>query len=299
MKVKVILFLLLSMSAFNFFAQEVEEEIEDESFQPKTFASTRVLCGHSVETLPARTMDFRIEHRFGDMFGGAGGPQNMFGFDNLADIRIALEYGISNDLMVGFGRAKGTAAPYRSLLDGFVKYRILRQGKDVPISLTAVAGTSFTYMKASTDISQVNHFPKLSHRFAYFTQVNIAKRFGDKVSIAMMPTLVHSNYVAANDQNDIFALGAAARVKITSRFALIGEYYHTFSAAGLRPNDLYKRSIGIALEWYTFGHSFTINLTNALGIGETQFIPYTYSDWLKGQFRLGFCVGRKFAFEND
>jgi len=201
--------------------------------------------------------------------------------------------------MVGFGRAKGTAAPYRSLLDGFVKYRILRQGKDVPISLTAVAGTSFTYMKASTDISQVNHFPKLSHRFAYFTQVNIAKRFGDKVSIAMMPTLVHSNYVAANDQNDIFALGAAARVKITSRFALIGEYYHTFSAAGLRPNDLYKRSIGIALEWYTFGHSFTINLTNALGIGETQFIPYTYSDWLKGQFRLGFCVGRKFAFEND
>jgi len=287
------------MSAFNFFAQEVEEEIEDESFQPKTFASTRVLCGHSVETLPARTMDFRIEHRFGDMFGGAGGPQNMFGFDNLADIRIALEYGISNDLMVGFGRAKGTAAPYRSLLDGFVKYRILRQGKDVPISLTAVAGTSFTYMKASTDISQVNHFPKLSHRFAYFTQVNIAKRFGDKVSIAMMPTLVHSNYVAANDQNDIFALGAAARVKITSRFALIGEYYHTFSAAGLRPNDLYKRSIGIALEWYTFGHSFTINLTNALGIGETQFIPYTYSDWLKGQFRLGFCVGRKFAFEND
>ena len=207
------------MSAFNFFAQDAEEEIEDESFQPKTFASTRVLCGHSVETLPARTMDFRIEHRFGDMFGGAGGPQNMFGFDNLADIRIALEYGISNDLMVGFGRAKGTAAPYRSLLDGFVKYRILRQGKDVPISLTAVAGSSFTYMKASTDISQVNHFPKLSHRFAYFTQVNIAKRFGDKVSIAMMPTLVHSNYVAANDQNDIFALGAAARVKITSRFA--------------------------------------------------------------------------------
>ena len=156
-----------------------------------------------------------------------------------------------------------------------------------------------SYMKASTDISQVNHFPKLSHRFAYFTQVNIAKRFGDKVSIAMMPTLVHSNYVAANDQNDIFALGAAARVKITSRFALIGEYYHTFSAPGLRPNNLYKRSLGIALEWYTFGHSFTINLTNAQGIGETQFIPYTYSDWLKGQFRLGFCVGRKFAFEND
>jgi hypothetical protein len=154
-------------------------------------------------------------------------------------------------------------------------------------------------MTASTDISQVSHFPKVSHRFAYFTQLNAARHFGDRLSVALMPTFIHSNYVAANDQNDLFALGAAARVKLSSRFALIAEYYHTFASEGLRPNDTYKRSIGLALEWYTFGHNFTINLTNAQGIGETQFIPYTTSDWLKGQFRLGFCVGRKFTFENE
>ncbi len=294
MKTKGIYFLWIICSTSFFFAQTQEEE---ETFVPKTFASTRIICGHSVETLPERTLDFRIEHRFGDMFGVNGGVQNMFGFDNLADIRIALEYGITKNMMVGFGRSKGANTPYRSLLDGFLKYRVLSQGKESPISLSAIAGASFTYMTASSDISQVSHFPKFSHRFAYFTQLNAARRFGDRVSIALMPTLVHQNYVASNNQNDVFAIGAAARVKLTSRFALITEYYHTFAAAGLRPTSEFKRSLAFALEWYTFGHTFTINVTNAAGIGETQFVNNTYSDWLKGQFRLGFCVARKFSWE--
>ncbi len=294
MKIKGIYFLWILGLTSRFFAQTLEEE---ETFVPKTFASTRIICGHSVETLPERTLDFRIEHRFGDMFGGNGGVQNMFGFDNLADIRIALEYGLTKNMMVGFGRSKGANTPYRSLLDGFLKYKVLSQGKESPISLSAIAGASFTYMTASSDLSQVSHFPKVSHRFAYFTQINAARRFGDRVSIALMPTLVHQNYVAANDQNDVFALGAAARVKLTTRFALITEYYHTFAAAGLRPSNEFKRSLAFALEWYTFGHTFTINLTNAAGLGETQFVNNTYSDWLKGQFRLGFCVARKFTWE--
>lgn len=294
MKIKGIYFLWILGLTSRFFAQTLEEE---ETFVPKTFASTRIICGHSVETLPERTLDFRIEHRFGDMFGGNGGVQNMFGFDNLADIRIALEYGLTKNMMVGFGRSKGANTPYRSLLDGFLKYKVLSQGKESPISLSAIAGASFTYMTASSDLSQVSHFPKVSHRFAYFTQINAARRFGDRVSIALMPTLVHQNYVAANDQNDVFALGAAARVKLTTRFALITEYYHTFAAAGLRPSNEFKRSLAFALEWYTFGHTFTINLTNAAGMGETQFVNNTYSDWLKGQFRLGFCVARKFTWE--
>lgn len=294
MRLKYIYFLLIFFPALSK-AQSAEEE--ETEFVPKTFASTRIICGHSVETLPKRTMDFRIEHRFGDMFGANGGAQNMFGFDNLADIRIALEYGITKNLMVGFGRSKGTNTPFHSLLDGFVKYKIFTQGKESPLSLTAVTGATFTYMKATSDISQVSHFPKVSHRLAYFTQLNAARRFGERVSIALMPTLVHQNYVAANDQNDVFAIGAAARVKLTSRFALITEYYHTFAAAGLRPNTEFKRSLAFALEWYTFGHTFTINLTNAAGIGETQFVNNTYADWLKGQFRLGFCVARKFSWE--
>lgn len=294
MKFKYIYFFLICFGPLVLFGQTEEEE----EFIPKTFTSTRIVCGHSVETLPERTMDFRIEHRFGDMFGVNGGAQNMFGFDNLADIRIALEYGVTNDLMVGFGRSKGTNTPFRSLLDGFVKYRALRQNKDCPVSLTGVTGVTFSYMTASNDISQVNHFPKIKHRFAYFSQLNVARRFGERFSASLMPTYIHQNYVAADDQNDVFALGAALRAKFTQRFALVAEYYHAFASQGNRPSEMYKQSLAFALEWATFGHTFTINVTNAPGIGETQFVNNTYSDWLKGQFRLGFCVARKFEFDN-
>ena len=281
-------------------AQEVGQkgEVDDTRVEKvRTFAGTRIISAHSVETLPKGTMDFRIEHRFGDMFGTNGGPQNMFGFDNLSDMRIALEYGVTDQLMVGFGRSKGTGAPYRSLLDGFVKFKVLQQGESSPVSVSLGAGTSFSYMTASDDISQVNHFPNWQHRFAYYTQLNMARAFGDRLSLAILPTLTHRNYVAANDQNGLFSLGSAMRIKLSGRFALIAEYFHSFAAKEWRPNELYRQSLGVALEWTTFGHNFTVNFTNASGLGETQFIPYTTEDWLKGQFRFGFCVSRKFEFE--
>jgi hypothetical protein len=111
------------------FAQEpTEVSTEEEYSEPiSTFSSTRVINGHSVETLSKGTYEFRIEHRFGDIAGVNGGIQNMFGFDNLSDMRIALEYGVTDQLMLGFGRSKGTGAPYRSLVDGFIKYKVISQ----------------------------------------------------------------------------------------------------------------------------------------------------------------------------
>lgn len=298
-KLNLILLLVFSTS-LSMYSQEVNPDGEgdpDSEEGIRAFAGTRIISAHSVEMLPKGTMDFRIEHRFGDMFGVNGGAQNMFGFDNLSDMRIALEYGVTNRVMIGVGRCKGTGAPYRSLLDGFVKYKALQQGKSSPVSVSFGAGATFTYMRASEDISQVNHFPSWQHRFAYYTQANITRAFGDNFSLALIPTLTHRNYVLANDQNGLFSLGSAARIRLSGRFALIAEYFHSFASKNLRPVDQYKQSLGVALEWTTFGHNFTVNFTNASGLGETQFIPYTMQDWLKGQFRFGFCVSRKFEFE--
>ena len=280
-----------------FFAQEPAEEISEYQEPISTFSSSRVINGHSVETLSKGTYELRIEHRFGDIAGVNGGIQNMFGFDNLSDMRIALEYGITDQLMVGFGRSKGTGAPYRSLVDGFVKYKVISQApKQSPISITAVAGSSFTYMTASQDEGDVSYFPNAVHRLNYFAQVNIAHHFGDRGALQLMPTLVHRNYVANNDNNDLFALGVAGRIRLTDRFALVGEYYQCFNGTQFRQEG-FTNSGAIALEWFTFGHNFTINITNAGCIGETQFIPYTTEQWQKGQFRLGFVVGRKFVIE--
>ena len=260
-----------------------------------TFESTRLINGHTVETLGKRVLEFRVEHRFGDIAGTGGGLQNMFGFDNSVDIRIALEYGITDKIMIGFGRSKGNGNPYRSLVDGLVKYRFLDQKKGgSPFSIAALGTMSFSYMTASTDQYAVNHFPETTHRLAYTTQINIARKFHERFSAALMPTLVHQNYVAADNQNTIFTLGGGARIGITHTMAILVEYYHCMTPSNIRLNN--KNSLAVAVEFKTFGHNFTMYLANATGLGETQFITNTTSDWLKGQFRFGFAIGRIFEY---
>jgi hypothetical protein len=290
------LFLPLSISAQEDTLVETETEYEEETpyVEPIVpFESTRIVSGHSTETLRKGILEFRIEHRFGDLAGDAGGVQSWFGLDNSADIRMAFEYGITDNWMVGLGRSKGNGNPYRSLLDAFTKYRILKQDREsVPLSLSVLGTTSYTYMKASDDVFQVQHFPKQAHRFAYSAQLNVTKNFGDVFTVAIMPTVVHRNYVANDDQNTIFAVGGAFRWSITKKVGFITEYYHCLADPNLRTT--YTNSLGFAIEWLTFGHNFTIYVTNSTGFGETQFITNTTEDWLKGQFRLGFCIGRKF-----
>lgn len=289
------IFLFSFFLSFFLVAQEsIQNVVEEETSY--TFSGTRVINGHSVDMLPAKTMELRIEHKFGDIAGTNGGAQSLFGFDNASDMRIALEYGVNDKLMFGFGRCKGAGNPYRSLLDGFVKYNIVKQLKGkTPISLSILGSAGFTYMKANSDQSLVSNFPKIAHRLSYVTQLNVARRFNDRLSVCIMPTFVHRNYVAADDQNELLAIGSGLRFRVSSRFAILGEYYHSFASENRRSD--FKNSIGIALEWFTFGHTFTINITNSSGIGELQFIPYTTEKLSLGQFRLGFCIGRKFMNE--
>ena len=275
---------LLVILTFGAFGQDVEG----------TFIGTRILNGHSVETLKKGALEFKIMHRFGDIAGPDGGVQQFFGFDNAADIRFAFEYGITDKIMVGIGRSKGTGAPYRSLVDGFIKYRFLTQNKErgIPFTMALLGASTITYMKASDDSTSVQSFPKFAHRLAYVTQLHIARKFGERVSIALIPTYVHRNFVAQNDVNGLFALGGGFNFTFTKEMGMLFEYYHVFSEPGLRPDNFNSLSAGF--EYTTNGHNFKIVWTNARGFNETQFIPYTYSDWTLGQFRLGFSISRTF-----
>lgn len=296
------------LAGWNTYAQDDFEEFEDGPEYPEPFSSTRVINSHSTETLKKNTLEFRIEHRFGDIAGpDANGKvkanaETFFGFDNASDIRFGFEYGITDNLMVGIGRCKGSGEPYKSFFDGLVKYRILRQEKGkMPISMSAGGTMIFTYAKASQDLTQVASFPNWQHRFAYSAQLNIARKFGKSVTLQLSPTMVHRNYVATNDQNTQFALGGAARFAVSKKVGIILEYFYAFRKGPAyffdrnNPNA-FRNSLGVAVEFSTFGHNFTVNLTNAKGFGDVQYISTTSSDWLLGQFRIGFTIGRDFSF---
>jgi hypothetical protein len=60
-----------------------------------------------------------------------------------------------------------------------------------------------------------------------------------------------------------------------------------------RPEGFYT-PFGIGLEMETGGHIFQINFTNATGIIENDYIPYTTKQWSENEFRLGFTISRIF-----
>src|SRR6476469_912130 len=100
------------------------------------FKSPRVIMSHSMEMLHPGVMDFRILHRFGRVNGGA---YEFFGLDGPASVRLGLDYGITDNLTVGFGRST-----FNKELDGFVKYRIIKQStgpKSSPVSLIRIVGS--------------------------------------------------------------------------------------------------------------------------------------------------------------
>jgi hypothetical protein len=261
----------------------------------ETFNSTRIVNSQSTEVLGKKTWQYRIEHRFGDFAGSNGGVQQAFGFDQAADIRMAFEYGVSDKWMLGLGRSKGIVRPYTSLLDGFIKGRILTQNpeKRMPVSLAVIGNMYGTYMKAVNDPqSLANYEGHFARRLSYSTQLVLARKINDRISIALMPTWTHRNYVADDDLNDVLSLGGALNVKVNKSFGFVLEYFLNLKDENFR--TLYTNSLGVGLEFVTNGHNFHINLTNARGFGDVQYIALTKEDWLKGQFRLGFSISRNF-----
>jgi hypothetical protein len=266
-----------------------------------TYKSTRIIQGHSPETLKKRELDFRVAHHFGDLGGEFGGTKTFFGTDNSTDVRIAFEYGITDRLMAGLGRSKGSGS-LTQMYEGLAKYRLLVQTTDnhVPLSVTLFGNAVATAMTSSPIKSDASHFDKSSDRVSYTGQVILARKFNRNLSLSLLPTLVHRNRVAYMDMNDIFALGAGGRFKFSKRLGLLVEYFYPFRSQDSKDyfaskGKTFYNPLAVGLEIETGGHVFHINFTNSTAILENQFIPETTTTWQQGQFRWGFNISRRFS----
>ena len=254
-----------------------------------TFKTTRIVNAHSIETVKKRGLDFRVSHKFGDIAGAAGGVQTLYGLDNASNIRIAFEYGVTNKLTVGFGRSK-----IQQALDGYLKYRLLHQTTDnkIPVSMTL-----FTNMVVIPEKNIGGNYSKASHRFSYTYQAIVGRKFNDFISLQISPTIVHRNFISdPNDKNDLFSLGLGGRIKLTKRFAVLADYFWSFSKYRKYGNsNFYFPPLGIGIEIETGGHVFHMFFTNSPGIVENQFLVNSSSSWNEGQAKFGFNISRTFG----
>lgn len=281
---------MILMSSLTVIGQTLEELMAKES-KPEnipvtaTFKATRIINGHSVERMQKRQLDFRISHRFGEINRGA---YEFFGLD-YSTIHLSLEYGITDWLMAGIGRSS-----FEKTMDGFVKFSILRQSsgaKAMPIHLSWLSSTEMYGLK--WDPGSDNYF---SSRFSFVHQLLIARKFNDSFSLQITPTFIHRNYVPTSlDPNDLYAVGAGARYKLTKRISLNAEYYWVYRLNEKYLDVTYHNPLSVGLDIETGGHVFQIIVTNSQGMREGAFIGKTTGDWLNGGIHLGFNISRVFS----
>jgi hypothetical protein len=264
---------------------------KEADYATASFKTNRVVNGHSLENTAAGVLDFKISHRFAPLQNGF---YDIFGLDG-ATIRIGLDYGITDRLMVGFGRSSK-----EKIYDGFAKYKILRQqtGKrNIPLSLSYLADAQVKTIRFA-DNDRENLFWS---RFYYTHQLLIGRKFSDGFTLQLMPTLVHRNLTQSrDDKNDVFAMGIAGRVKLSKRVAFNAEYYYVLPD---QIAQVHKNSLSIGFDIETGGHVFQLHFTNSQDMTYKGFITETREDWfyrdaednLLSGLRFGFNISRVFT----
>ncbi|WP_176328504.1 MULTISPECIES: DUF5777 family beta-barrel protein [Arenibacter] len=282
--------ILIVTVVFNTFSQDLTAILEQEALDTTflvagTFNGTRLLNGHSVETRKEGILEFLISHRFGRVNSGI---DQFFGLDD-SNIRFGLEYALNDRLTLAVGRSS-----FEKTYDAYAKYRLLQQksGENpFPIGLTvlgtATAKTIKDYLPGQK--------PSFSERLTYTGQLLFARKFNQNLSVQFAPTFIHFNTAPESiDPNDIISLGLGARVKISKRVSVNGEYYYNINP--FKSQEL-RNSIAFGVDIETGGHIFQLILTNSVSMIEKGFLAETAGDFLKGDIHFGFNISRAFQIK--
>ncbi|TDQ18596.1 hypothetical protein DFQ04_0399 [Algoriphagus boseongensis] len=274
-----------------------EEQSKDPIYTLATFKATRLINGQTIETISKNHLNFWISHRFGAV--NSGFLANFFGLDE-ARIRLGLEYGLTDKWLIGAGRSS-----QEKTYDLYTKYKLLRQSDRFPITLTGMAGWGINTMESGyvMESGSVMKFSNNLERYTYWGQAFIGRKFNEKLSLQLVPTLVHYNKVEdPSISNDQWALGIGGRYKLTKRFTLSGEYYYAVTdpiayEVSTRNPYPYHNSFSIGVDIETGGHVFQLHFTNSRGMIEKQFVGQTVGSWENADIFYGFNISRTFSFE--
>ncbi len=286
MRKKIAILLLVATTAFS---QNLEDILDEIPQEPRavfgTFKSAYILNTRSIESIHKGELEFRVHHRFGAVNGGM---YEFFGLDESSSL-IALSYGITDFFSVEVGRAT-----IDKCWKGNIKISLLKQksggNKNIPVSLSYSVETAYKNKK----LHKSNPYDEVKNRLFYTHQLLIARKFNKNLSIQITPTLVHRNLVEGYNDNDLYAIGAGGRYKLTNWVTVIGEYNYLVNRDKLAgENTCDSWALGINID--TGGHIFQLMLSNSAYILPHQYLARSMNNIKDGSVHLGFNIMRQFS----
>jgi hypothetical protein len=285
-KIFILLTLLLFISPL--FAQE--ETTAQEKSKPVrfTFGTATLIDNPTVATPYKGGLELQIQHRFSLIEN----IENLFGIYGSANTRIGLNYGITDRLMIG----AGTTKDYK-LQDIQWKYLILQQTEDnsMPVSLSYY-GNMVADLRPEENFGPAESFKEI-HRLSYFTQLIVARKFNDKISVQVAPTFAYFNSVpiysdSTGYKNMNFGLHAGARANLFGAHSLMLEYDQLLTKQDL--DEQPKPNLSLGWEISTATHCFQVFVTNYSNIIGQYNLLYNQNDFTKGDYLFGFNITVRF-----
>jgi len=242
------------------------------------FKALKIVNLESTKLAAKGDLYFVVAHRFGSIKDGFEG---FYGLDN-ANTQIKFIYGLTPGINISAARSEFA-------YDFATKYMLLPQIKGgFPVT---IAG--FNSLSINNTLKE-SLYPKLEfkNRLTYVAQLLISRKFSEKLSLEIVPSFFHENFVLDPEQsNSQYAIGFGGRYKFAKRWSLNMDYAAHLNRAS---NSIYKNPLSIGFDLETGGHVFQMHFTSSQAIDEAGYLGRTTGDWTKGDIFFGFNLARVF-----
>ena len=283
---KIFIILTLALFITPLFAQEAAES--GATLVENTFTTSMLIDNQTVASPYKGGLQLEIQHRFSLIEN----VENLFGIYGSANTRIALNYGVTDRIMIG----AGTTKDYK-LQDLQWKYAILRQTADnsIPVSISYF-GNAVLDARSDENFGPEESY-KFIHRFSYFSQLILARKFSDKFSAQVAPSFAYFNSVpiysdTTGYKNMNIGIHAGARANLFGNHSLLLEYDQLVTKQDL--DEQPKPNLSLGWEIQSATHTFQVFAANYSNIISQYNLLYNQNDFTELEFLFGFNITVRF-----
>ena len=212
------------------------------------------------------SFEILIQHRFGTIKNGI---QDLYGIYSSSNVRLGVNWSVVKGLTLGFGTTR-----YYKLQDFNWKVALLTQKRSgsMPISLSYY-GNVVIDGRTKDNFGPPETY-KYIHRFSFFNQLMIARKFSNAFSFQAATSMSNFNAVNPGYSNVNYDLTFTGKYKITSKMNLIGGYDLPVLQSEAPEIFKPKGNLSMGIEIGSPTHTFEIFATN--------------SDYLVNQYGLAY-----------
>jgi hypothetical protein len=267
--------------------------IKKKFFVKNTFDGNYIIDNQTAIIPIKGTFEFDIQHRFGTF---ENGWKDLGGLFANANMLLGFSYVPFNDLQIGF-----SATNDRMQTAGTLKYALVKQTKNntMPVSITFFGNAVMDTRAKNSALPIVN----VQDRFSYFSQLIIARKMNEKISLQVAPSFSYFNNVEAyydvqnviqpKIKNGHISISVAGRYKLTDGMSIIANYDQPLTQ---HPMNNPNPNIALGLDMKTSGHDFQIFLGNYGYILPQNNNVFNRNNFSKSQFLIGFNISRLWNF---